>query len=118
MLADAHKMLVDAHKVQKCKVWVKGFPTHNFACILDKNSLKYVEFNPRAFFAFLQKSKKFCLRHAKMMKNHESLRFTKNTPPLQRDLGRLEGGVFWGLVIPVTRQSGIRKKVRLEGGYP
>ena len=36
--------------------------------------------------------------------------------PLQRDLGRLEGGVFWGLVIPVTRQSGIRKKVRLEGG--
>ena len=37
-------------------------------------------------------------------------------PPHQRDLGRLEGGVFWGLVIPVTRQSGIRKQVRLEGG--
>ena len=54
MLVDARKMLVDAHKVQKCKVWIKGFPTHNFACILDKNSSKYVEFNLRALFAFLQ----------------------------------------------------------------
>ena len=74
MLADARKMLADAHKVQKCKVWIKGFQTHNFAlnfaCILDKNSSKYVEFNLRAFFAFLQNWKFCAKKNAKMMKFH------------------------------------------------
>ena len=73
VLVDARKMLVDAHKMQKCKVWVKGFPTHNFACILDKNSPKYVQFNSRAIFAFLQKSKISKRKHAKFMKKHENL---------------------------------------------
>ena len=54
MLVDAHKMLVDAHKMQTCKIWINGFPTHNFACNFDEISLKYVEFNLRALFAFLQ----------------------------------------------------------------
>ena len=57
MLVDALKMLVDAHKMPKCKIWIKGFPTHNFACNFDENSLKYVESNLRAFFAFLQNCK-------------------------------------------------------------
>ena len=68
---DAREMLVDAHKVQKCKVWIKGFPTHNFSCILDKNLLKYVQFNLQVFFAFLQKSTISERKYAKFMKKHE-----------------------------------------------
>ena len=40
MLTDAREMLVDAQKMQKFKMWVQGFQTHNLSCNLDENSLK------------------------------------------------------------------------------
>ena len=68
MLADAREMLVDANKMQKCKIWVKGFQTHNLSYILDANSLSYVNLkihkisslfhNFSRKFAILQKCKK------------------------------------------------------------
>ena len=40
VLVDARRMLADARKVLRWKVWVKGFSTHTLSCILDKNSLR------------------------------------------------------------------------------
>ena len=52
LLVDARRMLVDAHKVQKCKIWTLSFQTHNFACNLGKNSLNYSNLNLHAFLHF------------------------------------------------------------------
>ena len=38
VLTDACVLLVDARKVLKWKVWVKGFSTHILLCIWDNNS--------------------------------------------------------------------------------
>ena len=59
LLVDTRRMLVDAHKVQKCKVWTLGFQTHNFACNLGKNSLNYSNLNLHAFLHFLKNAKFF-----------------------------------------------------------
>ena len=74
MLTDAREVLVDAHKVQKCKIWVKGFQTHNLSYILDENSLSYANLKihkissffiifasfRQEIFDFLQKCKNTC----------------------------------------------------------
>ena len=54
LLVDARRVLMDAHKVQKYKLWTLGFQTHNFACILHQNSRKYANFNSRTFLHFLR----------------------------------------------------------------
>ena len=53
MLAEAREMLVDAHKVQKCKIWVKRFQTHNLSCKLHENSLRYANLKNHNFSWFL-----------------------------------------------------------------
>ena len=40
-IKNACEMLVDAHEMRKCKIWVKCLQKHNLSCNLDENLLKY-----------------------------------------------------------------------------
>ena len=61
MLVYSHSMLVYACTFQNRKIWVLGFLTHYFRCILDKNSLKTANLKFFQIFIFWKKFK-FCFK--------------------------------------------------------
>ena len=58
VLTDAHEVLVDAHKYQKCKVCIISFQTHQLRSLFDKKSLRTNILKFEHFLHFLKMCKK------------------------------------------------------------